>query len=126
MGSPAHKFGNQPELGQILRLHVVERGVVHLVGAQLHLAAEAERRVVLSRGHDFIQAHESPAADKQNIRRVDSETLLLGVFSAALRGNGSERAFDDLQKRLRTPSPDTSRVMETFSLLRAILSISSI
>ena len=50
-----------------------------------------------------------------------------GVLPAALGRHVGHGALQDLQQGLlHTPSPDTSRVMEVFSLFRAILSISSI
>ena len=66
------------------------------------------------------------AADEEDIRRIDAHAVLLRVLSAPLRRHVCDRTLDDLQKRLLYASPDTSRVIETFSPFLAILSISSI
>ena len=52
--------------------------------------------------------------------------LLLGVLAAALRrARWPPQPSTILSSACCTPSPDTSRVMERFSALRATLSISS-
>lgn len=63
---------------------------------------------------------------KMNVRRIDMDELLLRVFASALRGHGGVVLSMIFKSACALPSPDTSRVMETFSLFLAILSISSI
>ena len=99
-GKPADELGNEPEFGEVLRLDFLQQGVIHFRTAQTEVAAEAHGGVVLAGGHDLIQPDERPAADEENVGRVDLQALLLRVLSAALRGHGRDRAFDDLQKRL--------------------------
>ena len=74
---------------------------------------------------DPVQPGERAAADEQDVRRVDLDELLVGVLAAALGRDRRRRALEDLKSACWTPSPETSRVIEGFSLLRAILSISS-
>ena len=49
---------------------------------------------------NLIKTYERATADEENVRGVDSQAFLVGVFSTALRGYVRRRAFDNLQKRL--------------------------
>ena len=80
---------------------------------------------VLSAGRSTLDAVEGPAANEEDVARVDLDELLLGVLAPALGRNVHHRPFEDLQQRLLHASPETSRVIDGLSLLRAILSISS-
>ena len=44
----------------------------------------------------LVQADECAAADKQNVGRIDLRKLLMGMFSAALGRNISDRPFQHL------------------------------
>src|SRR3546814_983302 len=83
----------------------------------------------------FFEAAERTARDEQYVRRVDLQEFLLRMLAAALRRHARGRAFHQLEQSLLyaglrkaccTPSPDTSRVIDGFSALRELLSISSI
>ena len=73
---------------------------------------------ILSRLDDLLESFECTAADKEDIRRINLNKLLMRMLSSALRRNGSYSACC-------TPSPETSRVIEAFSDFLVILSISS-
>ena len=45
----------------------------------------------------------SAAADKENVRRIDLQELLLRMLASALRGHGCGRPFQNLQERLLNP-----------------------
>ena len=49
---------------------------------------------------DPVEAGERPAADEQDVRRVDLDELLVGVLAAALGRHRGRRAFEDLEQRL--------------------------
>ena len=73
---------------------------------------------ILSRLDDLLESFECTAADKEDIRRINLNKLLMRMLSSALRRNGSYSSRC-------TPSPETSRVIEAFSDFLVILSISS-
>ena len=49
---------------------------------------------------NLFNAIKSTAADKENVRGINLDKLLMGVLAPALRRNGSHRAFQNLQKGL--------------------------
>ena len=57
-------------------------------------------RVPTRRGDGLFQADERPAADEQDVGRIDRREFLMRMLAAALRRNVGDRAFQDLQQRL--------------------------
>ena len=126
---PAHKFGNEAEIEQVLRFDVLQNFIAHPAGGGFSSPPIAPKPIVCRpsrRWMTFSRPDERPAANKQNVRRVHADVFLLRMFAPALGRNVADRAFQDFQSACCTPSPETSRVMDGPSALRAILSISSI
>src|SRR5712664_3587412 len=96
----ADEFGDQAVLQEILRFDVAEDFAGTAIFRRQHLGGEADRGRTSARGDDLLQPRKGAAADEQNIRGVDLQELLLRMLAAALRRNGSHRAFHDLQERL--------------------------
>ena len=99
-GHPAHKLGDEPVFREILGFNVGEHLVGNFIVGELYLAAEAERRGILALLHYLVESDKRAAADEQYISRVYPQALLLGVLSAALRGNVCNGAFDYFKERL--------------------------
>ena len=92
----------------------------------LYLGTEAHTLLTDALLDDTLDTVECTAADKQNIGGVDLDELLMRMLASALRRYVGNRALQNFQQRLLYAlAAETSRVMEGFSLLRAILSISS-
>ena len=72
-----------------------------------------------------VEADERAAADEQDVRRVHLDVLLLGVLAAALRRDVADGAFEHLQQGLLHAFAGDVAGDETFWLVLAILSISS-
>src|SRR5437764_933473 len=51
----------------------------------------------------LVEAGERPAADEQDVRRVDLDELLVGVLAAPLGRHRRRRPLQDLQQRLLHP-----------------------
>ena len=50
-----------------------------------------------------FETDERPAADEENVARVDLDEVLLRMFAAALGGNVRDRPLQDLKQRLLDP-----------------------
>ncbi len=62
--------------------------------------AEADALLARALGDDLLEAGESTGDDEQHVGRVDLDELLVRMLAAALRGNGGDRALENLQQRL--------------------------
>src|SRR5690606_41520637 len=62
--------------------------------------AEADARARRAAADDLLEPVERPAADEQDVRRVDLHELLVGVLAPALRRYRRDRSLDQLQQRL--------------------------
>jgi hypothetical protein len=74
---------------------------------------------------DLVQADKGAAADEENLLGVDLDVFLVRMLAAALGGTLQVLPSRILSKRLLDAFAETSRVMLTLSVLRPILSISS-
>ena len=93
----ADEFGDEAELQQILRLDVAQDFAgAPLVGSG-DLGREADRGALAAPRDDLLEARKRAAADEQDVRRVDLQEFLLRMLAAALRRNGGDGAFHDLQ-----------------------------
>ena len=72
-----------------------------------------------------IEARERAAADEEDVGRVDREELLVRVLAPTLGGTEATVPSRIFSSACCTPSPETSRVIDGLSALRAILSTSS-
>src|SRR5262249_34193436 len=121
---PADELRDHPELEQVLRLHVPQqlRQIPLLLG--LHVRAEpqgppARRSMICS------SPPKAPPQMKRMLVVSTCRNSCCGCLRPPLGGTLAMVPSMILSSACCTPSPDTSRVMEGFSLLRAILSISS-
>jgi len=126
-GSRPTRLRNQPEAQQVVRLDFGERvlgegGELQRVRLDL---GEADLPPARPGFDNLLQPRQCPAADEQDVLRVDLDVLLLRVLAATLRWHARDRSLEILRAACCTPSPLTSRVMLGFSDFRAILSISS-
>jgi hypothetical protein len=65
-----------------------------------NIGAETDRGLLAACRDDLVEAGKCATADEQDVGRVDLQEFLLRMLAAALRRNGGNRAFHDLQKRL--------------------------
>ena len=126
-GQAAHELGDEAVLDEVGRLDLRQRAPAALAGrGGLGVGAEAEALLADAALDDLVEAHEGAAADEEDVRGVDLVELLVRVLAAALRAARWRPCPSRILSRACcTPSPETSRVMEGFSSLREILSISS-
>src|SRR4029079_31698 len=61
---------------------------------------ETDRTFAQSLGDNLVQPDESATGEKQNVRRVHLNVLLLRMLAAPLWWNIRHRAFEHLQQRL--------------------------
>src|SRR2546428_9991913 len=72
--------------------------------------AEAPRAAAYALVDDRVEGLESAAANKEDIRGVYLDEVLVRVLAPALRGNVRHRALDDLEQRLlHTLAGDVTR-----------------
>src|SRR5882724_10063194 len=97
---PAHELGDQPELEQVLGLHLVQEVAHGALVLAAYIGAEAHSLDPDAPADDVVEADEGPPADEQDVGRVDLQELLLGMLAAALGRDAGGRPFDDLEQRL--------------------------
>src|SRR5213075_889077 len=61
---------------------------------------EADLAAAGARLDDLLETVERATADEQDVLGVDLDVFLLRVLASPLRGNRSDRAFENLQERL--------------------------
>src|SRR5690606_2046461 len=91
---------DQPKLQQVFGLHLRQEFAELHFFAPFDVGAEAQARLTQPALDDLIQADERPAADEQDVARVDLQEVLLRVLTATLRRHVGDGALDDLQERL--------------------------
>ena len=125
---PADELGNQAELDQVLGLGARAAAIVMFLRSSgtRDFGAEADAGLRRALADDLLQPVERAAADEQDVGRVDLDELLVRMLAPALRRNADAIVPSiSFSSACCTPSPDTSRVIDGLSLLREILSISS-
>src|SRR5207253_7372876 len=65
-----------------------------------YFGMETQRFVAQTSLDNFFQTNEGPAANEQNVRRINREEFLMRMFSSTLRRHICDRAFKNLQQRL--------------------------
>src|SRR4051812_18131026 len=96
----ADELRDQPVVDEVLGQRVLEDLAGVALDARLDRRAEADALVADPPLDDLVEVGERPAADEQDVRRVDREELLVGVLAAALRRHARGGPLEDLQKRL--------------------------
>jgi hypothetical protein len=56
-------------------------------------------------GDDFLQPHKRPAADEEDIRRVEGDTRLLKMLETAMRWHRCDCAFQHLEQSMLDTLP---------------------
>src|SRR5213592_2570612 len=97
---PAHEFGDQPELEQVLGLHLVQEVAHAALVLTPYIGAEAHSLDPDAPADDVVEPDEGPPADEKDVGGVDLQELLLGVLAAALGRDAGGGALDDLEQRL--------------------------
>src|SRR3954462_1342756 len=99
-GEAADELGDEPVVDEVLGQRVLEHLTRVALDARLDRRAEADALVADAPFDDLVEVGEGPAADEQDVRRVDREELLVGVLGPALRRHAGGRPLEDLQERL--------------------------
>src|SRR5947209_213528 len=97
---PADELGDEPVLQEILGLDHHEEVAHPALLAPLDLRAEAHARASDARLDDLVEPDEGAAAQKEDVRRVDLDELLVRMLPPALGRHVGDRALEDLQERL--------------------------
>ena len=122
-GEPPDELRDQPVAEEILGHHVRQQLDASEVVLRADVRSEADGVLADPLADDLLEARERAATNEENVGRVDRETRC-GV-APALRRHGGHRPSRILRSACCTPSPDTSRVIDGLSALRATLSTSS-
>src|ERR1700677_1309449 len=100
------KLRNESILQQILRLGLTQQLRIALCPDRRHVAflrigvrngLEAKRFLAYTSANHLLESDKSSAADKQNVRSIDSGELLVRMLAPTLRRNVSDRSFEQLQ-----------------------------
>jgi hypothetical protein len=84
-----------------------------------HLRGKADRGRTAARGDDLLETREGAAADEQDVGGVTCTNYCCGCLRPPCGGTEATLASMILSNACRTPSPDTSRVIEGFVGLAA-------
>ena len=118
------KLGDHAELDQILRLDQLQVLVRMGVLLPLDVRPEPHRVLVDPPGDDLVEPFERPAADEQDVARVDVDQALLGVFPPAFRRNAGDGSFQDLQQGLlHAFARHVARDRRAFALARDLVDL---
>ena len=122
---PADELGDaEAVLHQVLQGSTISKTSPKSFVAALHRGTEANAVVVDAAFDHAIEVGERAAADKKDVRRVDRQELLVRMLATSLRRDGGKRS-SRIFRSACWYLPDTSRVIDGLSALRAILSTSS-
>jgi hypothetical protein len=96
----ADELRDQPVLHEVLGQHLLEELARVLVRLRAHRGPEADALVADAPLDHLVEVRERPAADEQDVGRVDREELLVRVLAPALRRHRGNGALEDLEQRL--------------------------
>src|SRR2546422_680273 len=99
-GQPADELRDQPELQQILGLHLVQPLALGALGAPGDVRVEAHPLHADPPLDDRLEVAERAAAQEQNVRGVDLEELLLRVPAGGPGRPAPHRSLGELEQRL--------------------------
>src|SRR5262249_44749861 len=94
-GQAADELGDQPVVDEVLGQALREDLAGVALDARLDRRAEADAVGSDAPLDDLVEVGERPAADEQDVRRVDGEELLVGVLAPALRRHRSGGPLQD-------------------------------
>jgi len=101
---PSDHLRDQPEGFQVFRLHLPQQPISSHLAVFRHLT-EAETTPPEPLGDNVFQPNEGPAADEQDVGRVEGNARLLRMLEATLRGTVAIVPSKSLSKPCWTP-PD--------------------
>src|SRR5207249_5788901 len=121
---PAHELGDQPELEQVLGLHLVQEVAHAALVLAPYIGAEAHSLDPDAPANDVVEPDEGAPADKEDVGGVDLQELLLGVLAAALGRDAGGGALDDLEQRLlHALARDVARDRRVVALARDLVDL---
>ena len=88
---------------QVFRLNLGEQGLFILFRLQRRSKTDSMPTNALR--NEFFKPRERTRHNKQDVRRVDLQELLVRVLAAALRRYGRDRSFQNLEKGLLNSFP---------------------
>src|SRR5664279_5569282 len=94
----ANELGNEPKLVEVLWQHFAEE--VNVVTLAVKRGAEADAVLACAVRDDLLEPGESSRNDEEHIGRVDLNELLVRMFAATLRRNGSDSSFQNFEESL--------------------------
>ena len=94
---PPDDLGDQPKRFEVFRLHLPQQPISRHLAVFGHLT-EPEPTPPEPLGDDVFEPDERPAADEQDVRRVEGDAWLSRMLIAALRWHRGDRAFEKLQQ----------------------------
>ena len=94
---PPDDLGDQAERFEVFRLHLPQQPISRHLAVFGHLT-EAKPAPPEPLGDDVFQPDERPAADEQDVGRVEGDAWLSRMLIAALRWHRGDRAFEHLQE----------------------------
>jgi len=121
----ADELGDEAVLQEVLRLDHRQQVADPALLAALDLGPETHPGAADAILDDLVEADKGAAAQEQHVGGIDLDELLVRMLPPALGGTLATVPSRIFSSACWTPSPDTSRVIDGFSDLRAILSISS-
>ena len=101
---PPDDLRDQAERFEVFRLHLPQQPISSHLAVFRHLT-EAKAAPPEPFGDDLFQAHERPAADEQDVGRVEGDAWLSRMLIAALRWHRGDRAFEHLQQGVLDAQP---------------------
>ena len=118
---PPDDLRDQAELFEVFWLDLPQQPISRHLAVFGHLT-EPEPTPPETIGDDLFQPHERPAADEQDVGRVEGDARLLRMLIAARRRHRGDRAFEKLEQAVLDALP---QIFESRATPDRILSISS-
>src|SRR6516165_7927498 len=121
----ADELRDQPVLDEILGLDVVEQVAPVRAGINAaHFGGKADAALLRAVENDLFEPRERPAADEQDVARVDLQELLLRVLASTLGRHGRDGPLDELQEcLLHAFAGDVARDRRVIGLARDLVDL---
>ena len=99
----ADEFRDQAILEKVFRLNERKQFSKADVVPAANVGSKSHRLTVQALFDNLFESDECPAADEENIRRIDLNEFLMRVLASSLGGDVGNRSFNELEKRLLHP-----------------------